>query len=77
MAIPKVILFIALQSTHILQDPSFLGTKITGTAQGLKLSRTKPLSRSSCTCLCISLVSLGLVQYGGRLGSAAPGIRSI
>jgi hypothetical protein len=31
-----VILLIALQSTHMRHEPSFLGTKIIGTAQGLR-----------------------------------------
>jgi hypothetical protein len=35
-----VILLIALQSTHIRHVPSFLGTKITRTAQGLRDSQT-------------------------------------
>jgi hypothetical protein len=42
-----VILLIALQSTHMRHEPSFLGTKITGTAQGLRDSCTYPLSDAS------------------------------
>jgi len=50
------------------QDGSFrmcsdcLGTSITGTPQGLELSRTCPLSMSCCTCHWISLVSSGLTR---------------
>jgi hypothetical protein len=36
--------------THIRQEPSFLGTKIIGTAQGLRLSHMYPRSKSSWTC---------------------------
>src|SRR3954468_17987814 len=70
-----VMLLIALQSTHIRHVPSFLGTKITGTTQGLRLTRIYPLSRSACTCCRISFVSWGLVLYGARFGSVAPDIR--
>jgi hypothetical protein len=35
-----VMLFIALQSTHLCHDPSFFGTKSTGIAQGLRDLRT-------------------------------------
>jgi hypothetical protein len=44
-----VILLTALQSTHMRQVPFFLGTKIIGMVQGLRLSRTYPWSRSSWT----------------------------
>jgi len=46
----------ALLSTHILVQPSFMGTIKAGTAQGLKLSIIMPLARRSSTCLWISLV---------------------
>jgi hypothetical protein len=72
-----VILFIARQSTHMHQVPFFLGTKIIGTAQGLSLSCTYPLSNNSWTCHWISFVSFGLVLYVARLGNDAPGIKSI
>jgi hypothetical protein len=42
-------LFMAQQSTHMRQVPFFLGTKITGTSQGLRLSRMYPLSNNSWT----------------------------
>jgi hypothetical protein len=45
-----VILLMALQSIHMRQVPFFLGTKITGIAQVLRLSRTYPWSKSSWTC---------------------------
>ena len=60
-------LLIARQSTHMRHVPSFLGTKIAGTTQGLRETRMYPLSSNACTCFCISLVSLGLVWYGARL----------
>jgi hypothetical protein len=44
-----VILLMALQSTHMRQVPFFLGTKIIGTAQGLRVSHTYPWSKSSWT----------------------------
>lgn len=37
----------ALLSTRILMDPSFLGVNRAGRAQGLRLFRTKPFARSS------------------------------
>lgn len=40
-----VILLIALLSTHIRHEPSFLGMSKAGTAQGLRLSRRNPLRR--------------------------------
>ena len=49
--IVTVMLLIALQSTHILQVPSFLGTSSIGTAHGLMLSLTCPLVSNSLTCL--------------------------
>ena len=45
-----VMLLRALQSEHMRHVPSFLGTKITGIAQGLILSLTQPLLMSSSTC---------------------------
>jgi hypothetical protein len=72
-----VILFIARQSTHMHQVPFFLGTKIAGTTQGLRLSRTYPLSNNSWTCRRISFVSSMLVLYAAQLGNDAPGIKSI
>ena len=66
-----------LQSEHKRKLPSGLGTSITGTAHGLKLSRTWPLSISCCTCRWISLVSSGLTRYGALFGSGTPGMRSI
>uniref|UniRef100_A0A0D3DNM8 Uncharacterized protein n=1 Tax=Brassica oleracea var. oleracea TaxID=109376 RepID=A0A0D3DNM8_BRAOL len=45
-----VMLLMARQSTHMRQDPSFLGTRRTGTAQGLRLSLMCPFSRRSPTC---------------------------
>jgi hypothetical protein len=72
-----VMLFMARQSTHMRQVPFFLGTKITGTTQGLRLSRTYPLSNNSWTCHLISFVSSGLVLYTARLGNDAPRIKSI
>ena len=56
-----VILFMARLFTHILQLPSFLGTKRAGTAQGLRLSLTNPLEINSSTCLWISFVSVGFI----------------
>ena len=44
-----VMLLMAMQSTHILQVPSFLGTSKTSTAQGDTLSLTYPFSSNSCT----------------------------
>jgi hypothetical protein len=44
-----VILFMALDSVHILHPPSFFGLNIVGTAHGLKLSLIKPLSNKSWT----------------------------
>src|SRR5215216_2701337 len=67
-------LLIALKSTHMRHVPSFLGTKIIGTTQGLRETRMYPLSSNACTCFCISFVSLGLVMYGARLGNVALGI---
>src|SRR5688500_8543431 len=72
-----VILFTLLLSTHILQVPSFLGTSKVGTAHGLRLSLTIPLSNSSLICLCSCSVSLEFVLYAGLLGKGAPGIRLI
>ena len=72
-----VIAFIGLQSEHKQKFPSGLGTSITGTTQGIKLSRTWPLSISCCTCRSISFVSSGLTRYGALFGSGAPGMRSI
>ena len=72
-----MILLIALLSTHILIEPSFLGTSRAGTAQGLRLSRIKPLPSSSSTCLCTSWVSCGFMRYAGLFGRVAPGMRSI
>jgi hypothetical protein len=46
-----VMLLIALQSTHFLQVPSFLGTSSTGTAHRLMLSLMCPLTINSSTCL--------------------------
>jgi hypothetical protein len=43
-------LFMARQSAHMRQVPFFLETKITGTTQGLRLSRTYPLSNNFWTC---------------------------
>jgi len=72
-----MMLLIARQSTHILHEPSFLGTKRTGTRQGERLSCTYPFLINSSTCCWISFVSSGLVRYAARFGSEAPGIRSI
>jgi hypothetical protein len=72
-----VILLIALQSTHMHQIPFLLGTKIIGTAQGLRLSPTYLCSKSSWTCRGISLVSSGLVLYAARFSNVAPKIKSI
>jgi hypothetical protein len=72
-----VMLFMAQQSTHMREVPSFLGTKITGTAQGLRLSRTYPLSNNCWTCHLISFISSRLVLYAAQLGNDTPGIKSI
>ena len=63
-----VILFKAQQSEHILQEPSFFGTKITRTAHGLMLSLTYPLPMSSSTCLCDENHETGQIQAKGPSG---------
>ncbi|EOY33325.1 Uncharacterized protein TCM_041283 [Theobroma cacao] len=72
-----VILFMARLSTHILHEPSFLGANKAGQAQGLLLSRTRPFSNNSSTCLCTSARCIGGILYAGRFGNAAPGTKSI
>jgi len=56
-----IMLLIAQQYMHILHVPSFLGTRITGIAQGLMLCCTYPFSNNSFTCFWISLASSRLV----------------
>jgi hypothetical protein len=68
-----VILLMALQSTHILQVPFFLGTKITGMAQGLRLSRTYLWSKSSWTCRWTPLVSSDWSYMLHDLAMSLPG----
>ena len=72
-----VMLLIALQSTHIPQVSSFLGTSSTGIVPGLMLSLTCPLVSSSLTCLWSSLVFSALLLQAGQLGIVAPGTKLI
>ena len=71
-----VILLIALLSIHILQEPSFLGVKRAGIAQGLILAQMYPLSRNSWTYFCNSSFSFGALQYAALFGRGAPGTKS-
>ena len=66
-----------MESVHIRHPPSFFGISTVGTAQGLKLSFTNPLSNRSWTYFLISSFSWGVNLYAALLGKLAPGIRSI
>jgi len=72
-----VILLVALLSTDILQDLSFLEVRRARTAQGLMLWRPKPLDNSSWTYPFNYAHLLGFNLWWGRLGSCELGTKSI
>ena len=72
-----VILLISLESVHILHSPSFFGVSTAGTAHGIRLFWTNPLSNNPWTCLLNSSFSWGVNLYASLFGKMAPGIKSI
>jgi hypothetical protein len=72
-----VILFISLESVHILHPPSFFGLNIVGTMHGLKRSLINPLSIKYWTCFLTSSFSYGISLYASLFGKLTPGISSI
>jgi hypothetical protein len=67
----------ALEFVHIFHPPYFFGLNTVGTAHGLNLSLTKPLSYNSWTWFFISSFSRGVNLYAALFGKLAPGIKSI
>ena len=72
-----VILLMALESIHILHLSSFFGLNTVGTAHGLRLSLTKPLSNNFWTCFLNSSFFQGVSLYIALFSKMAPGIKSI
>ena len=72
-----VMLFMALESTHVCQVRSFLGTKRVGNKHRVELFLMYPRSSNSWTCYCSSFDSLGLHLQADFLGKGTPGKRSI